>query len=88
MERRDRSLEALKRLQYIDSLEPEERARDLTLWVEEYLSDSGYEKFGLDIDDLKKLEELFYKNIRFLKQHRIDIKNQLDSQRKIREFLT
>ena len=87
MERRNRSIEALKKLQYIDSLEPDLRARDLSSWVEEYLSDSPNKTFGLEMPDLEKLYELFFKNINFLKQHRINIKKELDSQKKIKEFL-
>jgi len=87
MERRNRSLEVLQKLQYIDSLEPDLRAQELSSWTEKYLSDSEYKNFDLELSDLKKLHELFFKNINFLKQHRIDIKQQLDSQKKIKEFL-
>ncbi|MEA3498698.1 MAG: hypothetical protein U9R16_06550 [Campylobacterota bacterium] len=87
MERRNRSLEALKRLRYIDSLESTLRADSLVDWMEQYFCESSIEEFDLEIKDLKQLSELFYKNISFLKQHRIDIKAQLDSHHKIKEFL-
>lgn len=88
MERRDRSLKALERLNYIDSLEDEAlRAQLLLEWSDEYLGQSTIEDFDLELDDLHKLSELFYKNINFLKQYRVKIKEQLDSYPKIREFL-
>jgi len=87
MERRNRSLKALNKLQYLDSLENQDRADQLEVWVEEYLTDSSIEEFDLEYNDLSKLSELFYKNINFLKQHRKDVKSQLDSHHKIKQFL-
>ena len=87
MERRNRSLEALERLQYIDSLELEQRATSLADWVNEYIGDLSADNLDLEMVDLKRLSELFYKNINFLKQHQIDIKSQLDSHNKIKQFL-
>ena len=87
MERRNRSLEALKRLQYIDSLESTPRADGISEWMEQYLTETPIEEFNLELNDLKTLSELFYKNIAFLKEHRVDIKTQLDSHHKIKEFL-
>jgi hypothetical protein len=87
MERRNWSLEALKSLRYIDSLDPEQRASSLQKWVEQYLMERKIEEFDLELQDLKNLSELFYKNIDFLKQHRIDMKFQIDQHKKIREFL-
>jgi len=87
MERRNWSLKALKSLQYIDSLEDEQRASSLQKWVEDYLIDSQIQDFDLVLVDLEKLSELFYKNIAFLKQHRESMKLQIDEHKKIREFL-
>jgi hypothetical protein len=87
MERRNWSLKALKSLQYIDSLDSELRASSLQKWVEDYLVDNHIEDFNLELQDLEYLSELFYKNISFLKQYRIDTKKQIDDQKKIREFL-
>lgn len=87
MERRDWSLKALKSLQYIDSLDAELRACSLQKWVEEYLVDTPIENFDLELKDLEALSELFYKNISFLKQHRKDMKKEIDEHKKIREFL-
>jgi len=87
MERRNRSLKALKSLQYIDSLDSELRASSLQKWVEDYLVDSHIEDFNLEINDLEKLSELFYTNISFLKKHKQSIQSQLGNQTKIREFL-
>jgi len=87
VERRNWSLKALKSLQYIDSLNPEQRATSLQKWVEDYLVDTPIENFDLELKDLEKLSELFYKNISFLKQHRKDMKLEIDNHKKIREFL-
>jgi len=88
MERRDRSLEALSRLRYIDSLEKSaQKAMLLSNWSEQYLTDIKVEEFNLEIEDLKQLSELFYKNIIFLKQYQVEIKSQLNSQSQIKQFL-
>ena len=87
MERRNRSLEALKRLQYIDTLDSEQRASSLTTWVDQYIDDISTENIDLELNDLKQLSELFFKNINFLKQHQKDVKQQLDSHHKIKQFL-
>ena len=87
MERRDRSLEALSTLKYVDSLDADLRADSIVRWVNKYLTDTKIEDFTLDLDKSKELLELFNKNISFLKQHREDIKSQLDNHKKIREFL-
>ncbi|MBD3829961.1 MAG: hypothetical protein IE890_05685, partial [Arcobacter sp.] len=70
MERRDRSLKALSELIYIDSLESFEKADALVKWHKNYLTDDSIENFDLELVDLKKLEELFFKNINFLKKHK------------------
>ena len=87
MERRNRSIEALEKLLYLDSLENQDRADYLVIWVEEYLNNGSIEDFDLEYNDLSKLSELFYKNINFLKQHREDVKSQLNSHHKIKQFL-
>jgi hypothetical protein len=87
MERRDRSLKALKELYYIDSQEPALRAKLLDSWVDENLVKSKIDDFDLELSDLKKLYELFFKNIAFMKQHRVDMKKEIDNYKKIREFL-
>ena len=87
MERRDRSLRALSELRYIDSLDSEQRAESLKKWVVKYLTETKIEDFELQIDDLHSLSELFYKNISFLKEHRKNLKFEIDNHKKIREFL-
>ncbi len=87
MERRNRSLEALERLLYIDSLEASLRADSLVSWVSQYLTHSNIEDLDLEANDLRQLSELFYKNINFMKLYRNDIKSQLDSHHKIKQFL-
>jgi len=88
MERRNRSLEALNELSYIDSLDAELRASLLDKWVDTNLVDSSIEDFNLKLDDLKRLHELFFKNINFMKQHRDDMRLEIDNYKKIREFLS
>lgn len=87
MERRDWSLKALSELRYTDSLDAEFRAESLKRWVEKYLTENKIEDFDLKLDDLNALAELFYKNIAFLKNHRKNMKYEIDNHKKIREFL-
>ncbi len=87
MERRNRSIEALSSLKYIDTLDDDFRAKSLQDWVEKYLVDNQIEDFDLELFDLETLSELFYKNINFLKQHRANMKYEIDNHKKIREFL-
>lgn len=87
MERRDRSLKALEDLKYIDSLDPDDRAKQLALWVNKNLQNSSIENFDLPLPQLQQLSELFYKNITFLKTYKDNLKEQLDSNQKIKKFL-
>ncbi len=88
MERRDRSLSALKRLIYIDSLDDELRAPALSHWANKYLPEDGKElDFDLENKDLKMLLELFYKNVRFLKQFNSDLQIGMTQMRKMRTYL-
>jgi hypothetical protein len=87
MERRNRSLEALNNLKYIDTLKSEEKAQSLLAWVDKYITHTNIEEFDLEMEDFKVLSELFYRNIIFIKQHRQEIKEQLDNFKKIKEFL-
>ncbi|MGB5793458.1 hypothetical protein, partial [Poseidonibacter sp.] len=79
MERRDRSLKALSDLQYINELNEDLRAESLKSWVEDNLSKNKIDDFDLEIDDLNKLAELFYRNIAFLKSHRKNMKHQIQN---------
>ncbi len=88
MERRNRSLEALDKLYYIDSLDEYNKASSLEFWAIQYLDKSFEESFDLELQDLKKLAELFYKNIIFLKQHTQYIKQQLENHENIKKFLS
>ena len=87
MERRNRSLKALEEFKYLDSLEGEEKAQRIQVWVLKYITDTPIEDFDLTIEELKTLEELFFKNINFLKKHQNSIKKELDENKKIQEFL-
>ena len=68
MERRDWSIKLLKELIYIDSLDSYEKANNLVSWYTEYFSKSSINDLDLELSDLKILEELFYRNINFLKE--------------------
>jgi hypothetical protein len=87
MERRDRSLKALKELTYIDSLDSFAKADALVKWFDTYLKDDTIENFDLELDDLKRLEELFFKNINFLKNHKEDTRQELVKMQKMKRFL-
>ncbi len=86
MERRDRSLTALNELIYIDSLDSYERADALVNWYNKYLSDEDISNFDLELSDLQQLQELFYKNINFLKEHKEQTRKDMIENRKVRKF--
>jgi acyl carrier protein len=87
MERRDRSLKAFKELTYIDSLDSYEKADALVRWFDTYLKDDSIENFDLELLDLKKLEELFFKSINFLKNHKEETRQELVKMQKMKRFL-
>ena len=43
--------------------------------------------FDLELNDLKRLEELFFKNINFLKNHKEDTRQELIKMQKMKRFL-
>ena len=87
MERRNWSLEALKELTYVDSLDDYERAEGIKRWALTYLNTTDIDDFDLEKDDLKKLSELFYKNTIFLKKHSDNILVELKDITKMKKFL-
>jgi hypothetical protein len=87
MERRNWSLKALNELTYIDSLEPSEKADALVRWHENYLTNDTIKDFDLELIDLKRLQELFFKNINFLKIHREETRLELVKMQKMKRFL-
>jgi len=88
MERRDRSRDALRELIYVDSLDTLEKAPALQRWVEKYFDGDFENNFYLELQDLEKLAELFYKNIKFLKEHRMGLKVELDEGKDIKKFFS
>jgi hypothetical protein len=89
MERRNRSLEALNRLQYIDSLDDDIRGESLKFWVEKYLTQEDFiSQLDLSQNELEVFSELFYKNISFLKQKRDSMQKELKTNQNIQKFLT
>ena len=87
MERRDRSLKALNELVYIDSFDSYEKADALLRWYNDYFSNTSIEDFDLELEDLKKLEELFFRNIIFLKNHKEETRLELVKMQKMKRFL-
>lgn len=87
MERRNRSLKALEELIYVDSLESYEKADSLVRWYKKYLSDDDISNFDLELEDLKRLSELFYKNIDFLKKHKEQARQEMIENKKMKRFL-
>ena len=87
MERRDWSIKALSELNYIDSLDSFEKADALVVWCKNYLVDSKIEDFNLELEDLKRLEELFYKNLNFLKSHKEYTNSEMQNLKKMKRFL-
>ena len=87
MERRNRSVEALENLTYIDSLDSYDKADALVRWYEKYLNDEDISKFDLELNDLKRLQELFFKNIEFLKSHKENTRKDMVENRKVRKFI-
>lgn len=86
MERRNRSIKALDKLIYIDSLDSYEKANQLVSWHNEYLIDKGIDSFDLELEDLKILEELFFKSLKFLEKHKEDTKQELINTKKMQQF--
>jgi hypothetical protein len=87
MERRNRSIKALNELIYIDSLDSFEKGDALVRWGTEYLQNDIKDSFDLDLDDLKKLEELFFKNINFLKRQKEIARREIIKVNKVKKFL-
>ncbi|WP_198304558.1 hypothetical protein [Arcobacter vandammei] len=87
MERRNWSIKALGELNYIDSLDSFEKADALVVWCKDYLDNFKIEDFDLELSDLKQLEELFYKNLNFLKTHKEYTNNELQNLKKMKRFL-
>ncbi|MFW3411763.1 hypothetical protein ACN9J3_03385 [Aliarcobacter butzleri] len=87
MERRNRSLKALNELIYIDSLDSFEKGDALVNWYNDYLSESSIEEFDLELKDLKTLEELFFRNINFLKEIKEEARQELIRIKKVKSFL-
>jgi len=88
MERRNRSLEALNKLQYINSLDEDIKADSLVMWAKEYLNDNFIENLELEHSLLVEFSELFYSNIKFLKQQKELLRAELLQSQKIKKFLT
>ena len=87
MERRDWSIKLLKELIYIDSLDSYEKANNLVSWYTEYFSKSRINELDLELNDLKVLEELFYRNINFLKEQQKEAAEELKNIKKMKSFL-
>ncbi len=87
MERRDWSLKALSELNRIDSLESFEKADAIVRWHENYLSKNEITDFDLEKDDLIRLSELFFKNIKFLKDQKDIARDEIKRINNTKKFL-
>ena len=87
MERRNRSLKALKELVYVDSLDSVAKADALIKWQADYLANDSIEDFDLELSEFKQLKELFFKNINFLKKHTEETRLELIRIQKMKRFL-
>ena len=87
MERRNRSLNALKELVYVDSLDSVAKADALVKWQADYLANDSIEDFDLELSEFKQLKELFFKNINFLKKHTEETRLELIRIQKMKRFL-
>jgi hypothetical protein len=86
MERRNWSIKALEEIIYISSLNNDfDRGERLLDWSREYLEDVN--NFDLEVNDLKKLSELIYMNMNFLKTHLAKSKSNIKDMSKIKKFL-
>ena len=88
MERRNKSIRALEELALVDSFDGELKISALARWIKEYLQEDIQKSFDLELDDLNKLLELFYRNINFLKVQHSELKNSLDTSRDIKKFFS
>ena len=59
----------------------------LVRWNDDYLKENSIEDFDLELEDLKRLEELFFKNLNFLKNHKEDTRLELIRIQKMKRFL-
>ena len=87
MERRNWSLKALNELVYIDSFDSFAKADALVKWYNDYLTNDSISDFDLELEDLKRLEELFFKNINFLKVQKEETRLELVKMQKVKRFL-
>ena len=87
MERRNWSLKALNELVYIDSLDSFAKADALVKWYNDYFTNDSITDFDLELEDLKRLEELFFKNINFLKVQKEETRLELVKMQKVKRFL-
>ena len=87
MERRNWSLEALEKLQYIDSLDDELRSKSLENWSKTYLQSKDFlSNLDLTYQEIETFSELFYKNINFLKEQKTKIREELKQTQNIKKF--
>ncbi|MBL3520355.1 hypothetical protein ACNSOP_05190 [Aliarcobacter lanthieri] len=87
MERRNKSLKILNELNYIDSLDSFDKADALVAWYNDHFTNNKIEDLDLELSDLLRLEELFFRNIQFLKQHQETVRLELNKIKKMKSFL-
>ena len=78
----------MDKLILIDSLESKEKADSIIRWINFYLQKDVRDSFDLELPELKKISEYFYKNIIFMKEERAILKNEIDKSKNIKRFFT
>jgi hypothetical protein len=72
-------------LVYVDSLEDNEaKAEALFKWTEMYLEDGQI--FDISLDTMESLDELFYKNIKFLNEYLENLQNSMGEIKSLKKF--
>ena len=81
---RDESLKELKNLRIIDSIEDKDlKAKSLNIWVIRV----DIESFDLKTFELKELQELYYKLLKFMKDYTGELKSGIVETSKIKLFM-
>ena len=87
MERRNRALESFKEFLYIDSLDGKDKADRLNNWISSYIIDNEPFYLYLTKEQQQLLSELYHKNILFLKNYNMQVKNDMDNIANMRKFI-
>ena len=79
--------EAMLMFTLLPSINIIDKANNFVSWYTEYFSKSSINDLDLELSDLKILEELFYRNINFLKEQQKQAGEELKNIKKMKSFL-